>query len=373
MILKPIFTTARWQRCGALAGLGVLTALAVACGPGEDGDSQSPPHDIVVNLGGEVSVLEDLDARPRVVGPRPAGAEDADAYRLASPRQLASGEIVGIRDGGVVAIEPSKPDRAVLLGEAGAWFPSADTERLWAVNEQPAETACTGQEVPQSVSVRFTVSKYETSGRPSRTVLALPCGLQPIADTSRGLLALRTTGDTGGTGAGVRAVTDIVLLDSRADAVAETIATNASVVAASGNNVIWRDDACRKGSCTHTYDVDKRKNSRTPSCESGDTVGVGTLDPSGRWYASRLRTNRLAILDLQQDTCRVLDEPAAPDSSDLEQTFAAVWSGHDLMLLDQRSGVLTSVNAADGKVDKRAEPLPVVNQAQIWGTAEPSS
>ncbi len=369
MIRKPISVTAAARRSRVLVGLAVLVTLAAACGPGDDGDGQQPPRDLVVNLGGEVSVLEDLDARPRVVGPRPSGAEDADAYRLASPRQLSSGEIVGIRDGGVVAIEPREPGRAVLLGEAGAWFPSSDGERLWAVNEQAADTGCTGQELPQSVSVRFTVSKYETSGRPSRTTLTLPCGMRPIADTPRGLLAERTTGDAGSTGAGVRAVTDVVILNSRADAATETIATGAAVVAASGNHVIWRDDACRTDGCTHVYDLDRRKSVRTPSCESGDPVGVGTLDPGGRFYVSDLRTDRLAILDLERGTCREPDEPAAPDAGDLERTFAAAWSGQSLMLLDQRSGKLTVVDAADGKVDQRAEPLPVVNQAQIWGTA----
>ncbi|AWW43201.1 hypothetical protein [Streptomyces cadmiisoli] len=164
-------------------------------------------------------------------------------------------------------------------------------------------------------------------------------------------------------------MTDIVLLNARADATTETIAKDASVVAASGKVVVWRGDACRKGSCTHVYDVEKRKSTRTPSCEGGDPVGVGSLDPSGRWYAGDLRTGGLAILDLDQGTCRVVENVSAPDSGDLEQTFAAAWSGPSLMLLDQRSGTLTVVNAADGKLEERAEPLPVVNQAQIWGTA----
>jgi hypothetical protein len=133
--------------------------------------------------------------------------------------------------------------------------------------------------------------------------------------------------------------------------------------------VIWRDDACSKGNCTHVYDLETRKSTRAPLCKSGDTVGVGTLDPSGRWYATDLRTNRLAILDLDQNTCRELDELPSPDSSDVEQTFGVAWSGPSLLLLDQRSGALTSINASNNKVNKRAEPLPVVNQAQVWSAA----
>ncbi|MGW7647088.1 hypothetical protein [Streptomyces bobili] len=372
MVHKTTHITTRRRRCGALLALGILTATVTACGPGKDGDdSQSAPHDIVVNLGGEVAVLDDLNATPRVVAPRPAGAESADAYRLASPRQLASGELIGIRDGGVVAIEPRKPGKAVLLGQAGAWFPAADGKQLWAVTEEPADTACNGLDLPQSVSTRYTVTLYETSGRPSRTTLKAVCGLRPVADTSQGLLALRTTGDTGGGGTGVRAVTDIVLLNTRADTATETVATNASVVAAAGNHVIWRDDTCDKGNCTHVYNIEKRKNASAPSCKGGDTVGVGTLDPSGYWYVSALRTNHLAILDLNEKTCQEqeLDALPAAGSSDLDQNFGTAWSGPNLLLLDQRSGALTSVNAPHNTTDKRAEPLPVVNQAQIWSAS----
>ncbi|MEW2297500.1 hypothetical protein ABZ719_33170 [Streptomyces sp. NPDC006743] len=314
-----------------------------------------------------MAVLKDLNARPRIVGERPAGAEDADAYRLGSPRQLASGVVVGIRDGGVVAIEPRTPGQAVLLGQASAWFPSADGKHLWAVTEEPADTACTGQELPQSVSVRFTVSRYETSGHPSRTKLTLPCGMRPVADTPEGLLAERTTGDAGGTGSGARAVTDVVVLNARADAAVTTVATNASAVASADNRVIWRDDACDTGKCTHSYDVGKRKSKPVPACTGGDTEGVGTLDPSGRWYASVLGSDRLAVLDLDEGKCGEIDALSATESSDLEQTFAFAWAGENLMLLDQRSGALTSVDASSNKIDQRSEPLSVVNQAQIWG------
>lgn len=359
--------TGRLRRCAALMSVGTLATLA-ACGPGSD-DSQSAPHDIVVNLAGEVVSLDDLNARPHVTGPRPAGAEDADAYRLAGPRELASGEVVGIRDDGVVAIEPRKPDRAVLLGPAAAWFPSVDRKQLWAVTEEPAATACAGKELPTTVSARFTVTRYEPSGRPSHETFSLPCGLRPVADTSEGLLALRTTGDAGGTATGAREVTDIVLLNAKADATAKTVATNASVIAAAGQSVIWRDDTCDKGPCTHRYNLEKGKSTGVPSCKSGDPVGVGTLDASGRWYASALRTNRLALLDLHEGTCRELDALPAAGAGDLEQTYSLTWSGSNLLLLDQRSGTLSYVDAPAAKVVKRTEPLPVVNEGQIWSAA----
>ncbi|MEU0603664.1 hypothetical protein ABZ484_36390 [Streptomyces sp. NPDC006393] len=162
-------------------------------------------------------------------------------------------------------------------------------------------------------------------------------------------------------------MTDIVVLNARVDAAVTTIATNASVVASADNRVIWRDDACSTGKCTRSYDVGKRKSKALPPCKGGDTVGVGTVDPGGRWYASVLDSDRLAVLDLDDGKCRELDALSPTDSSDLEQTFAVAWAGENLMMLDQRSGTLTSVDASSNKIDQRSEPLSVVNQAQIWG------
>ncbi|MFB8179560.1 hypothetical protein ACFC8N_26760 [Streptomyces sp. NPDC055966] len=82
---------------------------------------------------------------------------------------------------------------------------------------------------------------------------------------------------------------------------------------------------------------------------------MGTLDPSGRWYASALRDNRLAILDLDRGTCHEFDAMPTTNSSDLDQTFSVAWSGHHLMLLEQRSGALASVDTSSNKIDKRSE------------------
>lgn len=64
-----------------------------------------------------------------------------------------------------------------------------------------------------------------------------------------------------------------------------------------------------------------------------------------------------------------LDALPAAGSSDLAQTFGTAWSGPNLLLLDQRSGTLTSVNAPHNTADRRVEPLPVLNQAQLWSAS----
>ncbi|MFJ4696468.1 hypothetical protein [Streptomyces sp. NPDC088766] len=140
-------------------------------------------------------------------------------------------------------------------------------------------------------------------------------------------------------------MTDLVLLNTRTGTVTETLATDASVIAAAGDHVIWRDDSCGKGTCTHVYDLNQRKNTAAPSCKGRDLVGTGTLDPSGRWYLSALLTHRLAILDLDGNTCHELDKLPAVSSSDLDQTFGITWAGPHVLLLDQRSGALTAVDA----------------------------
>ncbi|MBX7555499.1 hypothetical protein K1Y78_48385 [Streptomyces sp. tea 10] len=66
---------------------------------------------------------------------------------------------------------------------------------------------------------------------------------------------------------------------------------------------------------------------------------MGTLDPSGRWYASALRDNRLAILDLDRGTCHEFDAMPTTNSSDLEAIripsviVGFVLVGHELRLV----------------------------------------
>lgn len=91
------------------------------------------------------------------MGQRPDGTETLDTHRLTAPRQLDTGDIVGIRDGGVVAISPDDPVKATSLGQATAWFPSVDKGKVWAVTEQTAAD-CEGRGLPTTVRAKHTVA-----------------------------------------------------------------------------------------------------------------------------------------------------------------------------------------------------------------------
>lgn len=157
----------RHRRLGLVAVCAV-TALAAAgvSGCSQDAADEQPSQGFVTNLGGEIAVLEGMDGKPEIVGQRPDGTETLDTYRLTAPRQLDTGDIVGIRDGEVVAISPDDPVKAPSLGQATAWFPSVDKGKVWAVTEQTAAD-CEGRGLPTTVRAKYTVAEHETSGRPA--------------------------------------------------------------------------------------------------------------------------------------------------------------------------------------------------------------
>ncbi|MEW2084440.1 hypothetical protein [Streptomyces sp. NPDC005283] len=366
-------TAWRPDRLGRLS-----TACAVALlvtvgttGCSQDSAEDRPARGIVVNLGGEVALLNDLDAKPEIVGKRPDGTEALDAYRLTDPRQLRSGEIVGIHDGGAVSLTPEHPDRSVLLGEATAWFPAADGKKLWTVTEGSTAAECGGQELPRTVRAKFTVTKRETTGRPSRQIVPLSCGIEPVAETAQGILAHQTTGDLTA-GKGAKAKTSVVLLNKDGTAVARVLAEAATALASSANRVVWRPDDCSASTCVKTYDAQENKTKDAPDCEGGNPIGAGVIDPSGRWYATAVGAaggSRVAVLDLDRNSCRDLGKfPSLLDSdSDLDKTLAAAWSGSNLILLDQRSGELATLNAPSGRLERRDKAMSFTGGAQIWG------
>ncbi|QGV79533.1 hypothetical protein [Streptomyces ficellus] len=344
--------------------------LTSGCGQGDSGSTTA--KDILLNMGGRIAVLKSIDAEPEIVAERPEGTERLDVYRLADDHQLADGRIAGVQDGSLVTISPHTPERTRLLGPAAAWFPSADNGRAWAVTEEPAATACVGQKLPPSVKGRFTVTEHTTSGSPSRRAFLLPCGVEPIAETSHGLVAHRTTEDAEGTGNGKVARTDIVLLDSKAQSVARVVAQNATVLGAAGSRVVWHQEACQSGSCVKVYVGDDKKSKDAPNCDDGDAVGRGEIDGSGRWYATLVRsgdTYRVAVLDLEAGECQdIANYPStASHAIDLEGALSATWSQSTLLLLDTESGALTSFDAATGKQEQRKGALDVSKGAQVWG------
>ncbi|MFB8399941.1 hypothetical protein [Streptomyces sp. NPDC055912] len=342
----------------------VLVAALGAVGCSEDGEG--PPRGIVLNLGGRIAVLDKIDSRPDIVVDRPEGTEQLDVYKLTAPRQLATGHIIGISDGSVVAIEPAKPEQQVLLGPATSWFPTADGKKIWAVSEEPADTACAGQQPPPNVQSRFTVTEYETSGRPSQRTHTLQCGLQPLAETDQGIVAAQTTNDDTS-----RIRTNLVLLASDATAVRQSLARDAVLLAAGGHRLIWKQNDCDGAQCMKVHDAEENGTANVPHCTQGEAVGRGSIDATGRWYASAIRDNggyRLAVLDLDEGSCKDLGTNAALEGNqDLDGPLSGTWSKSNLLVLDSATGSLVSFNAVSGKQDRRSENLDVTADGQVWG------
>ncbi|MFG3510358.1 hypothetical protein ACGF5F_33235 [Streptomyces sp. NPDC047821] len=372
MSMTPRTVAAHTVRRRLLTTATAVGALMLTSGCGLGDDESTAAEGIVLTLGGRIAVLDSIDTKPKIVAERPEGTEKLDVYRLAAHRQLANGRIAGVQEGSLVTISPDSPDKARLLGPAAAWFPAADNEKAWAVSEEPATIACSGKKLPPSVQARYTITEHDTSGSPPRTKFSLPCGIEPVAETSQGVLAHRTTEGAAGTGNGKIALTDIVLLDKKAQSVVQVIAQNATVLSAAGPRVVWKQNGCKAASCVNVYSIDDKKSKPAPRCEAGDAAGRGAIDGTGRWYATAAGSGeayQVAIFDLEANKCQEAGTypSAAGNEIDLEGALSATWSQSRLLLLDTESGALTSFNAATGKQEQRKGTLDVSKGAQVWG------
>ncbi|MFE3070544.1 hypothetical protein [Streptomyces sp. NPDC059247] len=353
----------------AAAALGPL----MLTGCSSDESQAAPPRGIVLNLGGSIGVLDEIDSPVRIAAKRPADAEPGeDIHTLSEQSQLSSGEIVGVDDGTLVSLEPARPERATVLGPAVTWFPSQREHQAWAVTEQPAPTACGGKDLPESVTARYAVRQYDLSGRPGPEGYALPCGIRPLADSAQGLIGLLTTADDSSVGNAKKARTDIVLLDAKTRLPTRTLARDASVVSTGPSRVIWRQEGCGKSGCVTAYDTAADKNTPLPDCTAGTPAGRGVLSADGRWYATALNTttaaDHLAVLDLTEGDCKDLGQPANLSGTDLDGPFEVAWSRTNLLTLDTTNGALTNFDAVSGQRTDRESNLPITGTAQIWGT-----
>ncbi|MFE9259249.1 hypothetical protein [Streptomyces sp. NPDC006879] len=331
---RPTYATRPWQwLAAAAAGALILTG----CGAGEDPQTVSA-RGIVLNLGGRIGILDGIDAPVKIAAERPAGAEPTeDVFTLSGQSQLPTGEIVGVDDGALVAIDPASPERAVVLGPAVAWFASHQRHNAWAVTEEPAQTACAGQDLPESVTARYTVRQYALSGRPGPVGSALPCGIRPLADGGRGMIGLLTTADDSSLGNAKKARTDVVLLDPGTHQTSRTLAKDVTIVSAGGARVLWRQPDCGKADCITVYDTTAGKGQPLPDCDTGVPAGRGVVSADGRRYATALTTqghNHLAVLDLGEGRCKDLGPQASLTGTDLDGPFKAAWSQANLLTLD---------------------------------------
>ncbi|MDI2129188.1 hypothetical protein [Yinghuangia seranimata] len=317
-------------------------------------------------MDGDILVLDRTDAEPRTVVARPDGV-DVAAGRLAADfagrRQLPAGDLVGLRDGTLISVVVGKPEEAVLLAPASSWFAGADGTVVWAVTQAPPDQACAGEQVPEPLRRQFAMNDFAPNGRPGRHAVVLPCGFEPVADTPQGVVAQRATA------AAPRPA--LVVMDRQGTAAAATVTEDGEALAAAGTRVVWKDNGCAREPCTQVYDTAKGRSAPLPACAAGPVAGRGVIDATGRRYAGIVRAadgSRLAVLDLDGGTCTDLGPVGlTPADNDLDHAVAASWSGANLLVLDSRTGALTSHNAATHRTETRARPLRITEGAQVWG------
>jgi hypothetical protein len=361
----------RTAAAAAAIAAGLLTSACSA----DTGDQ--PAQDMVLNLGGQVIRLDTIDAKPKTIGSYPTGGEGIDVYTLTDPRQMPSGEVVGIRDGTAVAIDLDEVEKATALAPAVGWFPAAAEQRIWTVTEPDNDTTCDRDELPKTARSRVQVAEHDTNGRPAQRTLTLPCGVEPIADTAAGIVAEQITEEIPNEGNSATAQTAVVLLDKsgRPD---RTIAKSGSVLASAGHRIIMNVERCTDQTCTETdatvYDTSTNKRHAFPECATGGPSGQGVIDNSGRWYATAVGAGdehpSLVVIDLEKQTCQDLGSfPGLTEGTDIPDNLSAVWSDTNLLLLDPSSGDVVTHNVLSDDTTRRQRPVDVTNGGQAWGAS----
>jgi hypothetical protein len=362
----------RTAAAAAVVAVGLLTG---ACSVDA---TEQPAENMVLNLGGQVVRLDGLDARPEVIGGYPAGGEGIDVYTLTDPRQMPSGEVVGIRDGTAVAIDLDDVEKATVLAPAVDWFPAAAEQRIWAVTEPEDDTACDRGDLPKTARSRVQVAEHDTDGRPARRTLTLPCGVDPIADTAAGIVAERITDEIPGKGNAATAQTAVVLLDDSGRP-ERVIAESGTVLAAAGHRIVMSTELCAEETCTETgaavYDTETKERQALPQCAADGFSGQGIIDATGRWYAAAVGAGdgrpSLSVVDLEERSCQDLGSfPGLSEGTDMPDDLSAVWSGAHLVLLDPSSGDVVTHNVLSDETARRKRPVDVTNGGQVWGAAD---
>ncbi|WP_432092177.1 hypothetical protein [Streptomyces sp. bgisy100] len=360
------------------AGAAIIAACLLATGCSSD-TAEEPAQHIVLNLGGQVVELDTVDSRPRTVGTYPKGGEDLDVFTLTTPRQMPSGEVVGIRDGAAVVVSLDAVEKATALGPAVDWFPATTDGRIWTVTEPEDDTACDREELPESARARVRIADHDIVGRPAKRTITLGCGIEPVAETAAGIAAHRITDDIPSEGNGASGRTAVVLLGERGQP-ERTVAESGTIHAAAGHRIIMSVDHCTAEACTSRetesrntiYDTESKKRQVFPKCDTGEPSGSGAIDSTGRWYATVTGAERerptLSVVDLNERTCRDIGPfPGLAEGSDLPDALSAVWTGANLVLLDPSSGDVATHHAPSGATAHRKRSVDVTNGGQVWG------
>ena len=333
----------------------------------------------MLDLAGQVEVLADLTGsapQPTAGTATPGSASDPLALRQVA--QLAPNLVVGIEgsQGQLATVNPQAPGTPNLIpsGHALSWFPAADGHDLWAVRmstDQSCPTVAKGQiHLP-----RYQLGELDATGKMLEPFRLLGCGVLPISESTKGVVAkeLTTATDTG-TPSG-RVLTNLDLLDAH-DAPTPLI-TDTNPLAAAGDTVVLAPRQCTKGSCVDTYNTATGQRSPLP-VGAGDkvAVGAGTLDSTGRYYATAVLDNathatQLVVVDTKTGTATAVGPYStynAPNPGSLADDMPDVWSGDRFLALDPSTSTLLSYDASSDKTTTHTG-LDLKSSSGVWGAS----
>jgi len=371
------------QRPAAVIAASVCLLLSVAaCASTTSSSSPSlsgTPKGIVLDLAGQVEVLADLaGGAPHATAGTATPGSASDPLALRQVAQLSATLVVGIEgsQGQLATVNPQAPGTPNLLasGHALSWFPAANGRDLWAVR-MSTDQSCPLVEHGQIHLPRYQLGELDTTGTMIEPFRLLGCGVLPISESSKGLVIkeLTTATDTG-TPSG-RVLTNLDLLGTQ-DALKPLI-TDTNPLAAAGDTVVIAPRQCTSGSCVATYNLATGRQSALP-VGSGDKVatGAGTLDPTGRYYATAVldnatHTTQLAVVDIQAGTATSIGAYStytAPSPGSLADDMPSVWSGDRFLALDPSTSTLLSYDASSGKTATHSG-LDLKSSSGVWGAS----
>jgi hypothetical protein len=330
-------------------------------------------------LAGQVEVLADLaGAAPQATAGTATPGSASDPLALRQVSQLSPNLVVGIEgsQGQLATVNPQSPGAPNLIpsGHALSWFPAANGNGLWAVR-MSTDQSCPTIENGQIHLPRYQLGELDTTGTMLEPFRLLGCGVLPISDSSKGLVAKElTTRTDSGTPDG-RVLTNLDLLGAN-DAPTPLI-TDTNPLAAAGDTVVIASRQCTKGSCVATYNVATGHQTALPVGNADAiAVGAGSLDPTGRYYATAVldnttHTTQLVVADIKAGTATTVGAYStytAPSPGSLADDMPSVWSGDRFLTLDPSTSALLSYDASSGKTTTHTG-LDLKSSSGVWGAS----
>lgn len=333
----------------------------------------------MLDLAGQVEILADVaGGAPQATAGTATPGSAGDPLALRQVAQLSPTLVVGIEgsQGQLATVNPQAPGAPNLIpsGQALSWFPAANGHDLWAVR-MSTDQSCPAVEHGQIHLPRYQLGELDAAGSMIEPFRLLGCGVLPISESAKGLIVkeLTTATDTG-TPSG-RVLTNLDLLGAQ-DALKPLI-TDTNPLAAAGDTVVIAPRQCTTGSCVATYNVSTGRQTALP-VGSGDkaAAGAGTLDPTGRYYATAVLDNgthatALVVVDIKNGTATSIGAYStytAPSPGSLADDMPSVWSGDRFLALDPSTSSLLSYDASSGKTGTHTG-LDLKSSSGVWGAS----